>query len=115
MDPASESQTPVTKPVPARRQSSVDDQTLKKLEDHLRDRPDKNKLVEEGILKSGNVAPAIQAARDELQRSQLQDKLGQALQNRPKPEELVKEGILQRMQRFIIIFHDPDIHVTHNL
>lgn len=42
------------------------------------------------------VAPALQAAKERLERSQLEDKLGQALQHRPKAEELVKEGILQR-------------------
>ena len=63
-----------------------------------------------------SVAPALQAAKERLQRSQLevssglvshanessvlsgcrvQDKLGHALQARPKPEELVKEGILK--------------------
>ncbi|KAJ3887086.1 hypothetical protein GG344DRAFT_81087 [Lentinula edodes] len=40
------------------------------------------------------IAPSLVAAKEKLQRSQLEDKLGQALQQRPKPEELVKEGIL---------------------
>ncbi|KAJ3733662.1 hypothetical protein DFJ43DRAFT_1153260 [Lentinula guzmanii] len=40
------------------------------------------------------IAPSLIAAKEKLQRSQLEDKLGQALQQRPKPEELVKEGIL---------------------
>lgn len=65
----------------------------------------------------GNVAPALQAAREQLQRSQLEvgvmirseealitergddttkDKLDQKLLHRPKPEELVKSGILKR-------------------
>jgi hypothetical protein len=65
----------------------------------------------------GNVAPALQAAREQLQRSQLevrvmifedkrrlfnrrdtlyQDKLDQKLLQRPKPDELVKSGILKR-------------------
>jgi len=43
----------------------------------------------------GNVAPALQAAREQLQRSQLEDKLDQKLLQRPKPEELVKSGILK--------------------
>ena len=59
----------------------------------------------------GSVAPALQAARDKLQRSQLevcdillrvlciglmttQDKLENDLQSRPSPEELIKRGIL---------------------
>jgi len=40
------------------------------------------------------VAPALQAAKEKLERSQLEDKLDHALQSRPKAEELVKEGIL---------------------
>jgi RPEL repeat len=64
----------------------------------------------------GNIAPALQAAREQLQRSQLEvcvslcqegdtcdhsyglykDKLDQKLLHRPKPEELVKCGILLR-------------------
>ena len=67
-------------------------------------------------MAEGNVAPALQAARDQLQRSQLEvrvidpqrkvsitersdgfrkDKLDQKLLHRPKPEELVRSGILK--------------------
>ncbi|CAE6431639.1 unnamed protein product [Rhizoctonia solani] len=42
------------------------------------------------------VAPALQAAQERLQRSQLEDKLEKALENRPKPEELVSHGILSK-------------------
>ncbi|KAF8585941.1 hypothetical protein K439DRAFT_1282633, partial [Ramaria rubella] len=66
----------------------------KKLERKLSLRPEKKDLVERNILKDSNVAPALQAARADLQRSQLEDKLDQALQQRPNPEELVKGGIL---------------------
>ncbi|PCH43715.1 hypothetical protein WOLCODRAFT_26129 [Wolfiporia cocos MD-104 SS10] len=77
------------------RKSSVDPATAERLERHLSQRPDKNDLVERNILKEGNVAPSLQAAKEKLQRSQLEDKLEHALQQRPKPEDLVKEGILQ--------------------
>ncbi|KAL7010335.1 hypothetical protein EMMF5_000358 [Cystobasidiomycetes sp. EMM_F5] len=46
-------------------------------------------------MHDSKVAPALQAAQKELERSQLQDKLGQALHTRPTPQELVKEGILE--------------------
>jgi hypothetical protein len=45
-------------------------------------------------VSDSKVAPALQAAQDKLQRSQLEDKLDKALENRPKPEELVNNGIL---------------------
>jgi len=66
-----------------------------KLERKLSLRPEKKDLVERNILKDSHVAPALQAAEAELQRSQLEDKLEQALQQRPKAEELVKGGILR--------------------
>ncbi|KAI0319183.1 hypothetical protein OF83DRAFT_1055486, partial [Amylostereum chailletii] len=77
------------------RQSSIDADTLQVLEKRLGQRPDKQELQERNILKEDNVAPALQAAKEKLQRSQLEDKLDHALQQRPKPEELVKEGILK--------------------
>ena len=104
------------------------------LEKNLAQRPDKKDLIDRNILKGAcslcfgcgrrlrgtvgwtvtddSVAPALQAAKERLQRSQLevgayrggwrallmasaeQDKLEHALQARPKPEELVKKGIL---------------------
>ncbi|EJD02987.1 uncharacterized protein FOMMEDRAFT_44663, partial [Fomitiporia mediterranea MF3/22] len=76
------------------RHSSFDEEAVKNLEKQLAKRPEKSELVEKNILKDDRVAPALQAAREQLEKSKLQDKLGQALQHRPKPEELVKEGIL---------------------
>jgi len=67
----------------------------KKLERKLSLRPEKQDLVDRNILKDSNIAPSLQAAQAELQKSQLEDKLGHAIQNRPNPEELVKEGILK--------------------
>ncbi|KAH9176667.1 hypothetical protein EDB89DRAFT_88247 [Lactarius sanguifluus] len=81
-------------PRPAR-QNSLSSETLQALEKRLSQRPDRQELQDRNILKEGNVAPALQAARDQLQRSQLEDKLDQKLLHRPKPEELVKSGILQ--------------------
>ncbi|KAK0212987.1 hypothetical protein DFS33DRAFT_86599 [Desarmillaria ectypa] len=84
------------------------------LEKRLSERPDKNELVERNILKGTSIvasdvflspteyrlsddkgiAPALVAAKEKLQRSQLEDILDHALQQRPKVEELVKGGIL---------------------
>ncbi|KAH9040050.1 hypothetical protein EDB85DRAFT_1926831 [Lactarius pseudohatsudake] len=77
------------------RQNSFSSDTLQTLEKRLSQRPDRQELQDRNILKEGNVAPALQAARDQLQRSQLEDKLDQKLLHRPKPEELVKSGILK--------------------
>jgi len=65
-----------------------------KLERLMKERPKQQELVERNILKDGSVAPALQAARDKLQRSQLEDKLENDLQSRPSPDELIKRGIL---------------------
>ncbi|KAI0342049.1 hypothetical protein BDW22DRAFT_1429555 [Trametopsis cervina] len=83
-----------TRPVPTRK-LSVDPHTVEVIEKRLTQRPDKQELVERNILKDDKVAPSLQAARDKLQRSQLEDKLDQALLQRPKREELVREGILE--------------------
>ncbi|KAF8739803.1 hypothetical protein RHS02_05022, partial [Rhizoctonia solani] len=75
------------------------EQTKFNLEKGLKERPEKQELVNRNILKGefySKVAPALQAAQDRLQRSQLEDKLDKALENRPKPEELVKNGILNK-------------------
>jgi len=88
------SSTTAQKPVPVRK-NTLDPETVVKLDKALGERPDKSDLVDRNILKDDKIAPALQAAREQLQRSQLQDKLDHALQNRPKPAELVKEGILQ--------------------
>ncbi|TFY73066.1 hypothetical protein EWM64_g10946 [Hericium alpestre] len=71
---------------PVRRSSTLDKSTIDEIEKRLGRRPDKHELQDRNILK---------AAKEKLQRSQLEDKLDQKLQQRPKPEELVKDGILQ--------------------
>ncbi|KAK0461415.1 uncharacterized protein EV420DRAFT_1531903 [Desarmillaria tabescens] len=77
------------------RKSSLDPDAMHNLEKRLSERPDKNELVERNILKDDKgIAPALVAAKEKLQRSQLEDKLDHALQQRPKAEELVKGGIL---------------------
>ncbi|KAI0330125.1 hypothetical protein GY45DRAFT_1323999 [Cubamyces sp. BRFM 1775] len=86
-------QAPVP-PKPTRKQS-IDPEAAQKLEKSLAQRPDKHELIERNILKDDTVAPSLQAAKEKLQRSQLEDKLEHALQARPKPEELVKGGILK--------------------
>jgi len=88
----------VVRPAAPVRKPSVDPQTAEKLERHLNQRPEKYDLIERNILKEDNVAPALQAAKERLQRSQLEDKLEHALQQRPKPEELVKDGILKESE-----------------
>ncbi|CAE6435426.1 unnamed protein product [Rhizoctonia solani] len=67
-----------------------------KLEKSLKERPEKQELVERNILKDSKVAPSLQAAQDKLQRAQLEDKLEKALESRPKPEDLVSNGILNK-------------------
>ncbi|KAH8119386.1 hypothetical protein DFH11DRAFT_1564717 [Phellopilus nigrolimitatus] len=89
------SDNPVSVTPHPRRKSSIDEKTVHKLDEQLSRRPEKNDLVERNILKDDRVAPALQAAREQLERSQLQDRMEHALLHRPKPEELVKEGILQ--------------------
>ncbi|KAH7908415.1 hypothetical protein BJ138DRAFT_1157659 [Hygrophoropsis aurantiaca] len=77
---------------PERRGSSLDQETVESLERRLSHRPDKDELMDRNILKDDSVAPALQAAKEKLQRSQLEDKLSHALQQRPKPEELMEKG-----------------------
>lgn len=77
-----------TKPVPTRKMS-IDPQAAEALEKRLTQRPEKQELVERNILKGvqtraalpsyvsdlspdDKVAPSLQAARDKLQRSQLE-------------------------------------------
>ena len=43
---------------------------------------------------AGNVAPALQAATADLQKSQLEDKLEGRLERRPEREELERRGIV---------------------
>ncbi|KAI0702953.1 hypothetical protein C8T65DRAFT_655191 [Cerioporus squamosus] len=91
----SSSEAPVPPKPKVERKQSVDPATVAQLEKSLTHRPEKHDLIERNILKDDTVAPALQAAKEKLQRSQLEDKLEHALQARPKPEELVKEGILK--------------------
>ncbi|KAJ3547652.1 hypothetical protein NM688_g5379 [Phlebia brevispora] len=88
-------ENPTPKPQPKRRQSSIDPATADALEKRLTHRPEKHDLIDRNILKDDKVAPSLQAARDQLQKSQLQDKLDQALLQRPKKEELIQGGILK--------------------
>jgi len=81
--------------MPPERRTSFDQQLVGSLEKQLGSRPKKDELVDRNILKDDSVAPALQATKEKLQRSQLEDKLAHALQARPKAEELVQEGILK--------------------
>jgi len=66
------------------------------LERKLSQRPEKQELIDYNILPASNVAPALQAAQKELERSRLEDALDAKLKNRPGVEQLVMEGILQK-------------------
>jgi len=62
----------------------------------LAHRPDKAELIERNILKDDKgLAPALIAAKEKLQRSQLEDQLAKAVASRPPREELEKSGILK--------------------
>ncbi|KAF9519241.1 hypothetical protein BS47DRAFT_1388363 [Hydnum rufescens UP504] len=87
--------TPPAKPD----ESPIDPESSRvRLEKSLLDRPDQKDLIQKNILKDSNVAPALQAAQEELKRAQLEDKLEHALLQRPNPAELVSEGILQESE-----------------
>ncbi|KAI0949476.1 hypothetical protein AcW1_009080 [Taiwanofungus camphoratus] len=60
-----------SRPAPVRK-PSIDPQTAEALEKRLSQRPDKHDLIERNILKEDNVAPSLQAAKERLQRSQLE-------------------------------------------
>jgi len=78
------------------RQTSIDEQTTRQLEDKLAKRPEKSELIERNILKDDKgLAPALVAAKEKLQRSQLEDQLAKAVASRPPREELEKSGILK--------------------
>jgi len=66
------------------------------LEKKLAQRPDKQELIDYNILPASNVAPALQAAQKELERSRLEDTLDAKLKSRPPADQLIKEGILQK-------------------
>ncbi|KAJ7209521.1 hypothetical protein GGX14DRAFT_451799, partial [Mycena pura] len=78
------------------RQSSIDQETTRMLEQMLANRPDKATLVDRNILKDDNgLAPSLVAAKEKLQRSQLEDQLANAIAQRPSRQELEKSGILR--------------------
>ncbi|KAJ6557181.1 hypothetical protein B0H10DRAFT_2120978 [Mycena sp. CBHHK59/15] len=81
------------------RQSSLDQQTAQQLEDKLAHRPEKATLIERNILKEDKgLAPSLVAAKEKLQRSQLEDQLANAIAQRPPREELEKSGILKESE-----------------
>lgn len=53
-----------------------------------------SKLEAKGILKGGNVAPALQAKQEELRKAQLEDTLEKGLEKRPTKEEVNLEPCL---------------------
>lgn len=78
------------------RQSSIDEQTSQQLQAKLANRPEKATLIEKNILKDDKgLAPSLVAAKEKLQRSQLEDHLANAIAQRPPREELEKNGILK--------------------
>jgi len=83
------------KPKPVRRSSTLDKDTVDKMDKAIGHRPEKQELLDKNILKDDKVAPALQAKKEQLQRAQLEDKIDQGLQHRPKADDLVKKGILQ--------------------
>jgi len=58
------------RPVPDRK-TSFDQNLVGSLEKQLNSRPQKDELVERNILRDDSVAPALQAARERLQKQQL--------------------------------------------
>ncbi|KAL2010839.1 hypothetical protein VTN00DRAFT_3557 [Thermoascus crustaceus] len=64
------------------------------LEKHLQSRPDQQDLKDRHILLNTNVAPSLQAARQELARQRITDSLKRSLERRPEREELVERNIL---------------------
>jgi len=88
------SDTITEKPKPVRK-STLDQDTVNKLDKAISHRPEKQELLERNILKDDKVAPALQATKEQLQRAQLEDKIDHGLQHRPKADDLVKKGILQ--------------------
>ncbi|PFH51977.1 hypothetical protein AMATHDRAFT_140990 [Amanita thiersii Skay4041] len=85
-----------------RRQSTLDEATVQKLEKQINERPDKQELIDRNILKDDKgVAPSLIATREKLERSRLQDKLDQALQHRPNQNELIEQGILNGLRTYL--------------
>lgn len=57
-------------------------------------RPDRQQLVEQGILHESQCAPGLQFSERALKRARLTDELNNHLVNRPGPLELVQNKIL---------------------
>ncbi|PWN90676.1 RPEL repeat protein [Acaromyces ingoldii] len=66
-----------------------------RLERLLQNRSEAKELEDKNILKPGNVAPSLQAARAELEKRKLEDKLEGRLERRPEKEDLERRGILK--------------------
>ena len=64
------------------------------LNDKLSRRPDRNRLVEQGILHDSHCAPSLQHAEHALKRARLADELNNHLLNRPGPLDLIQHNIL---------------------
>lgn len=64
------------------------------LEKHLLNRPEAQDLKERHILLDTNVAPSLQAARQELARQRTTDSLKKHLEHRPERDELIERNIL---------------------
>ncbi|CAF5022410.1 unnamed protein product, partial [Rotaria sp. Silwood1] len=64
------------------------------LNDKLSRRPDRHKLVEQGILHDSQCAPSLQHAEHALKRARLADELNNRLVNRPGPLDLIQHNIL---------------------
>lgn len=64
------------------------------LNEKLSRRPDRQQLVEQGILHESQCAPSLQFTERALKRARLADELNNHLVNRPGPLELVQNKIL---------------------
>ena len=64
------------------------------LNEKLSRRPDRQQLVEQGILHDSHCAPSLQYTERALKRARLADELNSHLVNRPGPLDLVRHNIL---------------------
>lgn len=64
------------------------------LGEKLARRPDRHRLVEQGILHDSHCAPSLQYAEQALKRARLADELNNRLSNRPGPLDLIQHNIL---------------------
>ncbi|KJE93458.1 hypothetical protein CAOG_04246 [Capsaspora owczarzaki ATCC 30864] len=65
------------------------------LDQKLASRPDKETLVERNILKDSHLAPALQAAEEELKKQRMEDKLNHMIEHRPPVHDLVEHNIIK--------------------